>query len=338
MRRGMLRSAAVATAAALAVGAAACGGSGGGSSGGSGSGAASSGSSGAKTTTVKVSYVPYVGAAPFKLGIQKGFFSKRGLKIEDSEGVAPAPIMAQVVAGKLDVGFTTIPALVAAASNGAPLQAISAVDGVIDPKGPESAIMVPADSPIKSPKDLEGKKVAVVALQSELDVLMREVVKRAGADPSKVQSVQVPFPEMTTALKAGRVDAAVETEPFVTLGKQQGLKAIDYPETEVVPNGTVTAFVASKKFIAEDADVVKRFQAAMKESLAYAGAHPGEAQAIMPQIADIKPKLLKQINLGTIFRPGVDKASIEKFVQLQQQFGFVKDPPSADDLLAPGAE
>lgn len=335
MRRGIVRSAAAVSVAALAVGAAACGGSGGGSS--TDSGAAGSSSSGAKTTTVKVSYVPYVGAAPFELGIQKGFFSKRGLDIQDSQGVAPAPIMAQVVAGKLDFGFTTVPALVAAASNGAPLQAVSGFDGVIDPKDPESAIMVPAGSPIKSPKDLVGKKVAVVALQSELDVLMREVVKRAGGDPSKVQSVQVPFPEMTTAVKAGRVDAAVETEPFVTLGKQQGLKTINYPEVDVVPHGTVTAFVASKKFIAENPDVVKRFQAAMKESLAYAGAHPDEAQAIMPKIADIKPKLLKQINLGTVYQPGVDKASIERFVQLQEQFGFVKNPPSADELVAPGA-
>jgi NitT/TauT family transport system substrate-binding protein len=336
MRRGFVRSAAAASVTALALAVAACGGSGSGSSG--GNGAATEGSSGSKTTTVKVSYVPYVGAAAFKLGIKKGFFSKQDLEIQDSEGVAPAPIMAQVVAGKLDIGFTTIPALVAAASNGAPLQAISAFDGVIDAGKPATAIMVKADSPIKSPKDLEGKKVGVVALQSELDVLLHEVVRRAGGDPSKVQSVQVPFPEMTTALKAGRVDAVVNTEPFVTLAKQQGIKAINYPEAEVVPNGTVTAFVASKKFVASNADVVKRFQTAMKESLEYAKEHPAEAQAIMPEITDIKPALLNKINLGTTFQPSVDTASIDKFVTLQKQFGFVKNPPTATDLLAPGAQ
>jgi NitT/TauT family transport system substrate-binding protein len=336
MTRGIARSGAVALVAALAALAAGCGSSDSGSS--ATSGAASDGSSSSKTTTLKVSYVPYVGAAPFKLGVEKGFFSKQGLDIEDSEGVAPAPIMAQVVAGKLDVGFTTIPALVAAASNGAPLQAISAFDGVIDAEKPVTAIMVKADSPIKGPKDLEGKKVGVVALQSELDVLLHEVVRRAGGDPSKVQSVQVPFPEMTTALKAGRVDAVVNTEPFVTLAKADGIKAINYPEAEVVPNGTVTAFVASKKFITGNADVVKRFQAAMKESLEYAGAHPDEAQAIMTKIADIKPDLLEKINLGTIFEPNVAPASIDKFVELQKQFGFVKNPPSAADLLAPGAQ
>ena len=333
MRRGFARSAAAASVAALTVLVAACGGSDPGSG-----GAANEGSPSSKSTTISVSYVPYVGAAAFKLGLQKGFFSEQHLEVKDSEGVAPAPIMAQVLAGKLDVGFTTIPALVAAASNGAPLQAISAFDGVIDAGKPATAIMVKADSPITSPKDLEGKKVGVVALQSELDVLLHEVVRRAGGDPSKVQSVQVPFPEMTTALKAGRIDAVVNTEPFVTLAKEQGIKAINYPESEIVPNGTVTALVASKKFIASNPDVVKRFQAAMKKSLDYARAHPDEAQAIMPEIADIKPALLKRINLGTTFQPSVDTASIEKFVELQKQFGFVKNPPSATDLLAPGAQ
>lgn len=336
MTRGIARSGAAALAAALATLVAACGSSDSGSS--ATSGASGSGSSSAKTTTLKVSYVPYVGAAPFKLGIDKGFFSKQGLKIEDSEGVAPAPIMAQVLAGKLDVGFTTIPALVAAASNGAPLQAVSAVDGTIDAKKPSSAILVKSDSPIKSPKDLVGKKVGVVALQSELDVLLHEVVRRDGGDASKVQSVQVPFPEMTTALKAGRVDAVVNTEPFVTLAKGQGVKAIDYPEAEVVPDGSVTAFVSSKKFVSANPDVVKRFRAAMDESLQYAAAHPDEAAATMTKIADIKPALLKQINLGTQFTPTLDTASIDKFVALQKQFGFVKNPPAASDLLAPGVQ
>jgi NitT/TauT family transport system substrate-binding protein len=292
---------------------------------------------GSETTTLKVGYVAYVGAAPLKLGIDKGFFSERGLEIEDSEGVAPAPIMAQAVAGKLDIGFTTIPALIAAVSNGAPLQAISSFDGVIDPDKPVSGIMVQGDSPIQRPRDLEGKKVGVVALQSELDVLLHEVVRRDGGDPSKLQSVQVPFPEMTAALNAGRVDAVVNTEPFVTLAKEEGAKVINWPEADVVPNGTVTAFVASKEFIAENADVIERFRAAMKESLEYADAHPDETQEAMTQIAEIEPELLERINVGVIFETEIDVPTVEKFIALQEQFGFVEDPPTAEELIAEGA-
>jgi NitT/TauT family transport system substrate-binding protein len=297
-----------------------------------------SGQAGA-TTTLKVSYVPYVGAAPFKLGIDQGFFKKRGLQIQESEGPAPAPIMAQVTSGQLDIGFTTIPALIAAVSGGAPLQAVSAFDGVIDPDNPQGAILVKEGSGIKSPKDLEGKKVGVVALQSELDVLLHEVVRRDGGDQEKVQSVQVPFPEMLAALKADRVDAVVNVEPFLTLAREEGgFEAISFPEVEVVPNRAVTAFVASKDFIAENPDVIERFREAMNESLEYADSHPEEAQQTMTEVGDIEPELLKKINLGVLFDPTLDEESIDVFRNLMQEFGYVEDPPPASELLAQGGQ
>jgi NitT/TauT family transport system substrate-binding protein len=294
---------------------------------------------GGETKTLRVSYVPYVGAAPFILGIEQGFFEERGLQIEDRQGPAPAPIMAQVVSGQLDVGFTTIPALISAVSGGAPLKAISPFDGIIDPENPQGAILVKQDSGIASPKDLEGKQVGVVALQSELDVLLHEVVERDGGDPSQVESVQIPFPEMNAALDAGRVDAVVNVEPFLTQAKDQGgFEEISYPEVEVVPEQAVTAFVASDQFIEENPDTVEQFRAAMEESLRYAADNPEEAQDTMTEVGEIEPDLLRRINLGVIFDPVLDEESIETFTALMEKFEFVEDPPPASELLAQGGE
>jgi NitT/TauT family transport system substrate-binding protein len=294
---------------------------------------------GGETKTLRVSYVPYVGAAPFILGIEQGFFEERGLQIEDRQGPAPAPIMAQVVSGQLDVGFTTIPALISAVSGGAPLKAISPFDGIIDPENPQGAILVKQDSGIASPKDLEDKQVGVVALQSELDVLLHEVVERDGGDPSQVESVQIPFPEMNAALDAGRVDAVVNVEPFLTQAKDQGgFEEISYPEVEVVPEQAVTAFVASDQFIEENPDTVEQFRAAMEESLQYAADNPEEAQDTMTQVGEIEPDLLKRINLGLIFDPVLDEESIETFTDLMEKFEFVEDAPPASELLEQGGE
>lgn len=294
---------------------------------------------GGETKTLRVSYVPYVGAAPFILGIEQGFFEERGLQIEDRQGPAPAPIMAQVVSGQLDVGFTTIPALISAVDGGAPLKAISPFDGIIDPENPQGAILVKQDSGIASPKDLEGKQVGVVALQSELDVLLQEVVERDGGDPSQVESVQIPFPEMNAALDAGRVDAVVNVEPFLTQAKDQGgFEEISYPEVEVVPEQAVTAFVASDQFIEENPDTVEQFRAAMEESLQYAADNPEEAQETMTEVGEIEPDLLRRINLGLIFDPVLDEESIETFTELMEKFEFVEDAPPASELLEQGGE
>jgi len=321
--------AAVFAAAALAIGA--CGDDDDSSGGG--------GEDGVEKSALKVSYVPYVGAAPFILGIEQGFFEERGLQIEDSQGAAPAPIMAQVVSGQLDIGFTTIPALISAVSGGAPLKAISPFDGIIDPENPQGAILVKQDSGITGPKDLEGKQVGVVALQSELDVLLQEVVERDGGDPSQVESVQIPFPEMNAALDAGRVDAVVNVEPFLTQAKDQGgFEEISYPEVEVVPEQAVTAFVASDQFIEENPDTVEQFRAAMEESLQYAADNPEEAQDTMTEVGEIEPDLLRRINLGLIFDPVLDEESIESFTTLMEKHEFVEDAPPASELLAQGGE
>jgi NitT/TauT family transport system substrate-binding protein len=297
----------------------------------------STGAAGAGQKTVKLGYVAYTGIAPTQLGLDKGIFAKHGIKLQTSTADNPAAVAAQVLSGHLDAGFVTTTFLATAASKGAPLQAISAVDGLIDTKDAVSGIVVKKDSAIRSPKDLTGKKVAVVALGSELDLLMRVVVDRDGGDSKKVQAVQIPFPQMQAALKAGRVDAVVTTEPFFTTSKNAGGRVIAEPEVAVLPNGSVTAYVASKKYIASNADTVKAFAAAMAESLDYARAHEDEALGVIPKLTGLTADEVKGQALGTIYDPKLNVDSIEQLHKLLSQYGFIKKTTPIDDLVGASA-
>jgi NitT/TauT family transport system substrate-binding protein len=312
---------------------AACGSSddGGSTSAASGTGASASGGG---QKTVKLGYT---GIAPTQLGVDKGIFAKHGIKLQTSEADNPAAVAAQVLSGHLDVGFVTTAFLATAASKGAPLQAISAVDGLIDPKDAVSGIVVKQDSPIRSPKDLAGKKVAVVALGSELDVLMHVVVDRDGGDSGKVQAVQIPFPQMQAALKSGRVDAIVTTEPFFSASKKAGGRVISQPEVDVLPNGSVTAYVASKKYIAQNPETVKAFAAAMAESLDYARAHKDEALSVIPKLTGLTPAEVQGSPLGTVYAPKLDVASIDQMQDLMLQYKVIDKKTPIDDLVGASA-
>lgn len=290
-----------------------------------------------KTTPVKLGIVEFTGTAPTQLGIDKGIFRKHGIDLTLVPADNPAAISAQVLSGQLDMGFATTTFLATAASKGAPLQAISAVDGLINPEEAVSAIVVKEDSPIQSPKDLEGKKVAVVALGSELDVLLKKVTDEDGGDSSKVQSVQIPFPQMQAALKAGRVDAVVTTEPFLTLSKNAGGRVISEPEIEILPNGSVTAYTASKQYIGKNADVVKNFQVAMKESLDYAKAHQDEALQAVIKVTGLSEKEAEGQSLGTIYAPTLDRPSIEKMQDLLLEYKLVPKRVPMSELVLEGA-
>jgi len=305
---------------------------------GSGSTSSSSGSSSAKVTPLKVGVVEYSGIAPTQLGIDKGIFRKHGLDVKLVPGDNPAAISAQVLSGQLDIGFATTTFLLTAASKGAPLQAISAVDGLIDPNDAVSAIVVKKGSSIKSPKDLVGKKAAVVALGSELDVLTKKVVDDDGGDSSKVKSVQIPFPQMQAALKAGRVDAAVTTEPFLSLTKNKdGAQVVSEPEVEVLPNGSVTAYTASKQYIGKNGDTVKRFQAAMQDSLTYAKAHKDEALAAVAKVTGVPVAEAKGQALGVVYEPKLDTASVSKMQDLLVQYKQITEKLAMGDVVHSGA-
>jgi len=290
-----------------------------------------------ETTPVKLGIVEYTGIAPTQLGIDKGIFEKHGIALELVPADNPAAISGQVLSGQLDLGFATTTFLLTAAAKGAPLQAVSAVDGLINPDDAVSAIVVGKDSTIRSPKDLAGKTVAVVALGSELDVLMKKVTDDDGGDSSKVKSVQVPFPQMQAALKAGRVDAIVTTEPFLTISEKAGGRVISEPEVELLPNGSVTAYTASKQYVEKNGDVVERFQAAMRESLDYAKAHQDEALQAVSKVTGLSAEEAEGQALGTIYAPTLDRPSIEKMQELLQGYKLIPKAVPIDDVVLEGA-
>ena len=79
------------------------------------------------------------------------------------------------------------------------------------------------DSAIKSPKDLAGKRIAGPGVGSVMHVALVDWVKNDGGDPSGIVGVEVPFPNMMDQLKAGRVDAVEQLEPFVGVMRAQRL-------------------------------------------------------------------------------------------------------------------
>lgn len=288
---------------------------------------------GDEMTTIRLGNLVFTGTAPLQLGIEKGFFEDEGLTIVQTEGDNPAAIAGQLTSGQLDIGFTTTTFLPTAVSQGAPLKAIAAVDGLIDTEAPASAIVVAADSPITTLSDLEGKNVAVVALGSELHLLTLVDVDKNGGDSSKVNPVQIPFPQMQQALDAGNVDAIVTTEPFLSATVAAGARIIAAPEIDIMPGASVTAWAASTSYIEANPDVVAAFTRAMKKTLEYAKAHPDEVLALIPEYTGLDPDQLTDMNLGTIFEPELNTESIETMTQYLFDYKFIDKKPSLSDLV-----
>jgi NitT/TauT family transport system substrate-binding protein len=308
------------------VAASACGSSGGG-------GASDKNASSGGTTTVKVGVIPIVDVAPLYLGQQKGFFSKRGLKLSMTTAQGGAAIVPGVVSGQFQFGFSNMTSLMIAQSQNVPVKAV--VNGVASTgvAGKDfGAITVRKGSPIKSAKELEGKKVAVNTLKNINETAVRESVRKAGGDPSKVKFVELAFDQMPAALDSGQIDAAMVVEPALATVKSQGATEIASSLVDVAKDLTVAMYFTSTQYEQKNPDVVKKFQEATAESLAYADAHPDEVRQAVTTYTKIPAATLAQVTLPK-WPAEPNRASIEALEKLGEQDGLFKSTPDLDKLL-----
>jgi len=308
---------------ACAVTVAACGDNGGG---GGGEG---------KPATLKVGVIPIVDVAPLYVGIEKGFFKQEKLTIKPQVAEGGAAIVPAVVSGDDQIGFSNATSLIIAGSKNLPVQIIA--QGVAGGKKPTAkqaydAVLVKGNSSIRSPKDLEGKTIAVNTLQNVGPLTVNTALKQRGADYKKVKYVEVPFPDMNSALQAGRVDAVWVVEPFVTQGLAQGARPLLYPFEQTAPTFTVATYFASKQYIEKNGDVVDRFVRAINKSLQYSQTHPQEVRKVVLSYTKI-PRPAAEKMILPHWSQDLGRPTIEKTSQLAKEYGFVKTEPSLDELI-----
>jgi ABC-type nitrate/sulfonate/bicarbonate transport system substrate-binding protein len=121
-----------------------------------------------------------------------------------------------------------------------------------------NSFFVLEDSPIKTVRDLKGKKVAVNAFSSAVDLELRVVLKKNGLDPKKdVEIVEVGFPNMGPALREKRVDCVVMVLPFMAVETSKGGLRTLFTGADAFPTFSVVFMAARNEFIKEHRDAVK---------------------------------------------------------------------------------
>ncbi|MFC6885122.1 MULTISPECIES: ABC transporter substrate-binding protein [Actinomadura] len=187
-RRGLLRGAAtLGGAAALAPALAACGGAGGTDADGA--------------TRIQLGWLPNVESMALLVAAANGHYRREGVTPKLAPGGPNVVIEPQIITGKVLVGVEASDKLGDAVAKGAPLVAIGATF-----QRSSSCILSLADKPVRTPKDLEGRRFGVA--QSDARVYAA-FFRLAGVDASKV--TMVPTGTDPSALASGEVDAISAT-------------------------------------------------------------------------------------------------------------------------------
>jgi NitT/TauT family transport system substrate-binding protein len=247
---------------------------------------------------ITVGVLPITDLAPIYLGVAKGFFTAQNLDVTLQTAQGGAELVAPVMTGQREFGFSNVTSLLIAQTRGLDIVAVAAGASSTGEQGRDfGAIIVPGESLLRTAKDLEGKTTAVNALKSFADTSTRAAVRKAGGDDSKIRFVELGFPDMPAALANKLIDAAWIVEPFLTLAKEQGAKVIAWHLADTAPHLMIAVYFTSGDYARQHPDMVKRFKAAIIESLAYADGHPDEIRAIVPTYTRISKDLIGKLTL-----------------------------------------
>ncbi|MFL6796171.1 MAG: ABC transporter substrate-binding protein [Xanthobacteraceae bacterium] len=175
-----------------------------------------------------------------------------------------SPEAAQLLAaGQVDLAALSSPAFAAATAKDAVPGGISIISDIYQDGHAgfaSNTFFVLKDSPIKTIADLKGRKVAINAYGSAVDLVLRVALKKANLDPRRdVQIVEVTFPNIAAALREGRVDCGVLVIPFMPAEAAKGdLRAL-FSGGDTLGPSSVVFQVATDKFIREQPEALRAF-------------------------------------------------------------------------------
>ena len=155
-----------------------------------------------KPYTLILDFVPTGEYVPHYTALEKGWYREEGLDVKIIRGQGSADTVKRIAAGQGDVGIADISTVIAARANtDAKVKAIA-----LWYRRPPDGIFLRADSPIKSPKELAGKKLAISPGNSH-QILWPMFEKLSGLAKDSVTWVTMDAASMPPALINGQTDA-----------------------------------------------------------------------------------------------------------------------------------
>ncbi|HEY1502756.1 MAG TPA: ABC transporter substrate-binding protein [Stellaceae bacterium] len=210
---------------------------------------------------------------PVDIGVDKGFFSKRGLEVEITSFFGDAKQQQAYGAGAIDMAIGG-GAGMAFIAKGSPILAVA------EAAGPPLGITLGswADTQYRTVADLKGQIVTGASVGDQTEWFVRQLSILQGWGPNGFNYVPLGATEaQIAALKTHQVAAApLDITTAVTL-ESEGQARIVVRFGKVITAYINHVITASNDMIAKRPDDVKKFLAAWFESVAYFKAHRDEA-------------------------------------------------------------
>ncbi|MEV5410214.1 ABC transporter substrate-binding protein [Thermopolyspora sp. NPDC052614] len=287
------------------------------------SGAKENPSAGLERTQLTVGTIPVVDTAPLEIAVRRGLFKAEGLDVKLKVVAGGAEAIPLMRSGELQISIGAyVPYFNMVATKQADLKIVA--------EGSQSApgthlIVVPPDSPIRTPQDLKGKKIAVNTKYSVASMLVRVAAKAYGVTLDEERNfVETPFPQMQAALTSKKVDAAQVVEPFGTqIAQATGARVIWDTSQAATKEFPISGYAALTDFVTKNPKTVAAFQRALAKGQALA-TDRATLIATIPQFTQISPELANNVAIVN-FPTSVNATRLQRVADTMREYDLLKD-------------
>lgn len=225
--------------------------------------------------TLKLRYEGAAGTVLFpELAQDLGYLGPIKLEWIGNQTSGPASIQ-NAATGQTDFGGAFNGAIAKLIASGAPLKSVIGYYG--SDKDTYTGYYVLNGSPIKSARDLIGKKVGMNTMGAHAEFVLKEYLKRNGLTDDEIKKVTlVVLPPVSTeqALRQKQIDVAVLTGMLGDLAiKHGGIKKL-FSDYDLLGPFTAGSYVFTDKFIQQNPHTVKKFVEATAKAIEWARTHP----------------------------------------------------------------
>jgi ABC-type nitrate/sulfonate/bicarbonate transport system substrate-binding protein len=225
--------------------------------------------------TLELRYQGFAGQVTFpELAEDLGYLAPLRLKYVGATISGPQDIQT-VLTGDIDFGGAFNGAVLKLIAAKAPIQAVLGYYGVDQQTW--GGFFVPQDSPIRSARDLIGKKVAVNTLGAHHEFVLREYLARNGLsreDAAQVTLVVVPPVSAEQALRQGQVEVAVLQGVLRDKAQERGGIRPLFSDYDLFGEFTAGSVVMTRDFLRTHPRAARHFVTGTARAIEWARAQP----------------------------------------------------------------
>lgn len=288
---------------------------------------------GGELQTVTVGVMPVAVTAAFEYGTEQGIFEQHGLDVDIQSGQGGAAALPAVSGGSLDLAIGNPLSIMIAADQGLDMRIVSGYAAPPIENDMTNGIVVQADSGIETWRDLEGKTVAVNAVQTQGDLVVKGAVANDGGDPDEVKFTELGFPDMEAQLEIGNVDAIWQPEPFLTANLNNPERAnLGSANAAVIDELPPLVVFTSADYAEANSELLDTFESALAEVLEAASE---DSDGFRQQVSEYLDMPMEVAEVMTLDELGTEIApnALPELADLALEYGYIDDEVDLDTIV-----